>query len=257
MEASIVSLARYPVKGLSGEPLHEASLTPGEGFVGDRILAFARHGTPFDEDAPTPLQKRAFHMLARDAALATLATRYDPATDTLTLSGATETTARLATADGIAAAENAIAAHLGHSADAAPRLVRGKGRHRFTDVSVVSDEFMQAVSIVNLATIADFAARTGHTITPERFRANIVVDGWPAWSELQLEGATINAGTARLRGLLRTERCAATTVNPLTAARDVPIPRLLTETVGHADLGLYVSVEGGGVLRPGDTLTVV
>ena len=36
MHASVIAMARYPVKGLAGTPLSEADLRPGHGIVGDR-----------------------------------------------------------------------------------------------------------------------------------------------------------------------------------------------------------------------------
>jgi len=243
-----------PVEGL-GRGLVEDCRVAGEGENAIPRDACARNGTIFDEAAPQALDKRRFHVLARDAALAGLKARYGDGTLTLSDGAATDRF-DLSTGQGAADAGVAIARHLGLPEDARPRLVRGRGGHRFTDVSVVSGAFMQAVSMVNLATVADFARRTGATVEPERFRANIVIDGWPPWSELQLEGARIEAGEATLKGLLRTRRCAATTVNPATAVRDVPVPRLIMEAVGHSDLGLYVAVEAGGTLREGDTVRV-
>ena len=43
---------RYPVKGLSGEPLPATTLTPGLAFPHDRRFALARPGTRFDPDRP-------------------------------------------------------------------------------------------------------------------------------------------------------------------------------------------------------------
>ena len=62
----------------------------------------------------------------------------------------------------------------------------------------------------------------------------------------------IQIGTARFRGLLRTQRCAATEVNPTNAERDIPLPYKLMKTYGHRDMGLYLEVVEGGEIRPGD-----
>ena len=78
------ALYRYPVKGLSPEPLDTVTLTAGAGVPLDRALGFLRHETEYDVAAPRPMPKTNFHMLAKDAALARLRTRYDDATDTLT-----------------------------------------------------------------------------------------------------------------------------------------------------------------------------
>jgi len=49
-------------------------------------------------------------------------------------------------------------------------------------------------------------------------------------------------------------RCAATTVNPATARRDVNVPRELMQHFGHNYMGVYAEVLEGGYLAVGDTL---
>ena len=96
--------------------------------------------------------------------------------------------------------------------------------------------------------------RLGETIDPLRFRANIAVEGLPAWSELDSVGRVISCGDVRLKILLRTKRCAATEVNPQTAERDLRLPYLLRKTLGHMDMGVYAEVLTGGSLAIGDQL---
>lgn len=248
--ASVRALTRFPVKGLSPEPMERVALEPGRGFPGDRMLGFLRHGEDFDEAHPEPRPKTCFHVLARDAALARLATRYDEASDTLTIDGRDFA---LSTDEGRQAAEAAIAAALG--IEDAPRLVRG-GAHRFTDVSVRSPTFMHAVSLINLASLRDLGERIGEEIDPLRFRGNILIDGWPAWHELSLVDEIVTVGPVRMKVLLRTKRCAATTVDPARGVNDIFIPRHLTELFGHADCGVYAEVLDGGTVALGDAVTV-
>ena len=59
-----------------------------------------------------------------------------------------------------------------------------------------------------------------------------------------------------MKGLVRTQRCAATNVNLETARRDVNIPLQLKQAFGHVDMGIYVSVINGGTIRQGDNLTL-
>lgn len=249
----VTALNRYPVKGLSPEPLESVDLHAGQGFPCDRMLGFLRHDTPFDPAHFEPMPKTRFHMLARDGALARLKTRYDMTRDVLTIG---ESDFDLATPTGQSGAENAIGEALGLAAADRPRLVRGEN-HRFTDVSVVSETFMNAVSLISLTSVNELAAKVDRPLDPLRFRGNIVFDGWPAFAELELVDRTIAIGPVRLVGLLRTKRCAATTVNPETGVPDVFVPRHLQENYGHADLGLYAEVVEGGTIRPGDTITVL
>jgi uncharacterized protein len=85
MSAHISGLFRYPIKGLSREPLPSVTLQPGRGVPGDRAFALALPGNPFDEANPVALRKTEFLMLARQEALARLQTTYDPLTGQLSV----------------------------------------------------------------------------------------------------------------------------------------------------------------------------
>jgi hypothetical protein len=143
--------------------------------------------------------------------------------------------------------------HLGFDADQQPTLYSADP-HKFTDVSVVSAKMMNAVSLINLDSVADFAAAIGAQVSPDRFRANILFSGITPWSELDWVDREITIGAARLRVILRTKRCPATQVNLETGQRDLDVPKLLRDTVGHSDMGVYAEVIEGGAIRPGDAL---
>ncbi len=91
-------------------------------------------------------------------------------------------------------------------------------------------------------------------VDPLRFRANLYVEGLPAWAEFDWGGGEIEMGGARLRVIRRTERCAATNVNPETAARDMNIPLALKRGFGHVDMGVYAEVVTGGEVATGDRI---
>jgi uncharacterized protein YcbX len=84
----------------------------------------------------------------------------------------------------------------------------------------------------------------------------LIVDGLPPWSELELVGTKFAAGNTVLEIFKRTERCAATNVDPETGARDLKIPSFLSRTLGHTDFGVYARVISGGELAVGDTLAL-
>ena len=64
-------------------------------------------------------------------------------------------------------------------------------------------------------------------------------------------------GGARLKVTARTDRCAATNVNPDTALRDLNIPKSLVKKFGHVDMGIYAEILEGGVIHPGDEISVL
>lgn len=253
MAGQLVSITRYPVKGLSGEELPSVSLIAGRGVPGDRRYALALAETPFDAAHPVPLPKTRFAVLVRFARLAGLRSRYDEATTELTLCDGSGVLAsgRLDAAAGRAAIEAAIAGVLGQELSGPPRLVEAPG-HRFTDVSVVSPEMMEAVSVINLASIRELEGRLGRTVDPRRFRGNFLIDALEPWAEFDWVDRDLQIGEVAFRGARRTRRCAATEVDPVTAVRDIKLPAELLRHFGHADMGVYLYVRSPGTLRLGD-----
>src|SRR5215204_4345346 len=82
---TVQNLYRYPVKGLSPEPLARAELSAGQYFPGDRLYAIENGPAGFDPAAPAHQPKIKFLMLMRNEGLAALRTRYHDAASTLTI----------------------------------------------------------------------------------------------------------------------------------------------------------------------------
>ncbi|MDI2130853.1 MOSC domain-containing protein [Yinghuangia seranimata] len=255
MTGRISSLYVYPIKGLSPQPLPSVTLTEGHGFPHDRVLAFARPEGRYRPGITEPLPKAQFFMLAKDARLAGLRTDFDPDTGILRVRVREHLvlTCDMGDPSGVDAATAFFGRVLDRPHHGLPVLARGEGR-RYTDVSVVSDAMMNAVSLINLASVRDLQERVGAPVDPLRFRANVYFDGMPAFSELDLVGKEFTVGGLRMRAVLNTRRCAATEVNPATASRDLSVPRLLVREYGHDQMGVYAEVLSGGTLRPGDVL---
>lgn len=249
------NLYHYPVKGLSPQPLESVEVCSGQGFPHDRIFGIARADSGFDPLNPRPMSKSRFFMLMRDERLAGLETRYEPGTGLLTIrvQGRLAHESSLSTAEGTDSAVAFFATMFDLGPEARPLWAKSES-HRFTDVSVDSPQMMNAISLINQASVEDLATRICKPVDPMRFRANLYLDGWPPFEEFRLCGREIRAGGARLRILKRTSRCAATEVNPRTARRDLPIPRLLVQHYGHADMGVYAEVVSGGAIRIGDPI---
>lgn len=248
-DAQIASLFRYPVKGLSPEALERVAVQPASRFPLDREWAVALASTPFDEASPKPFPKSAYLMLMRDEALAALSTRVREADRHLVIgrNGETVLDASLESTEGRAAIAAFLAAYMGIPA---PRVVSAPGLG-FPDVAVVSVELARCVSVINLASVRALAETVGADLHPLRFRANIYLDGLPPFVEFEWIGQRVRFGEVSLRGVKRTQRCAATNVNPLTAARDRTVPAALLRAYGHMDMGIYMDVLEAGVLTPG------
>jgi uncharacterized protein len=246
--AKIQAIYRYPVKGLSPEPLPRAWLAAGETLAGDRAYAIENGPSRFDPALPRYQPKTHYLMLMRNERLATLKTRFDAPSRTLVIARPGHEAVRgdLGTAQGRAAIEAFFAQFCPDELRAAPRVLHAPG-FSFSDVA------RKVVSIINLASVAALAQQMGAAIDPLRFRANVYLDGWPALSELDLVGQEIAiGGSARLKIVKRIVRCAATNVDPDTGARDLAIPDALQRAYGHADCGIYGEVATPGEIAVGD-----
>lgn len=249
--ATVTSLYRYPVKGLSPEMLQSVALEAGGTMPSDRAYAIENGPGRFDPDSPRHLPKVTFLMLMRDERLATLTTKFDDATDTLTIERAGKHVARgqLTTPIGRQMIEQFFAAFIKAELRGPPKVVFAPG-HSFSDVA------MKCLHVVNLATVRDVERVSGRPVDPLRFRANVYVDGVEPWAERSWTGREMQLGGIRCKVAKDTVRCSATNVDPKTGARDMAIPSLLHHTWGHSDLGIYVQITEGGTLAVGDTMTV-
>jgi len=253
-EMRVVSLHRYPVKGLSPEPVQRVQLTRDAFFPGDRLYAIENGASRFDAAAPAFLPKIKFLMLMKQGRLAALHTRYDDATRVLTISRDGRECVRgdLGSEDGRAAVEAFIADYCKGELRGPPRVLAAPAGFRFTD-SLQSG----FVSFLNRASLEDLEKTLGQPVDPLRFRANVLVDGLSAWEENDWTGATLSAGALRLKIDKRIERCNATNVRPGTGERDLDLIRAMMKAYGHFDCGFYASVTSSGPLGTGDMLTLV
>jgi uncharacterized protein YcbX len=249
MQARIQSIYRYPVKGLSAQGLQRVALRPGQTLPADRLYAIENGPTGFDPARPAYFPKQRFLMLMRNERLAALRTEYGEASHTLTIHSEGRQAARgdLRTSEGRADIEAFFARYCADELRGPPKVLFGDG-HSFSDVA------KKVVSIINLASVAQIETVMGAPVDPVRFRANVYVDGWPAWHEFDLLGREIAAGSARLKVVKRIVRCAATEVDPATGIRDLQIPATLQRTFQHGDCGVYAEVIAGGEIAPGDVV---
>src|SRR5712671_5253208 len=111
--AKVNSIYRYPVKGLSPEPLMRAHLEVGATVPGDRLYAIENGPSGFDPAAPRYQPKQRYLMLMRNERLARLRTRYEDANHTLAieLDGREAARGDLRTTEGRAAIEEFFAAY--------------------------------------------------------------------------------------------------------------------------------------------------
>jgi len=247
----VTGLYRYPVKGMTPEPMAAVTLVAGATMPFDRAYAIENGPGRFDPDRPRHLPKVTFLMLMRDERLATLKTSFDDATETLTIArdGKQVVRGQLSTPLGRKMIEQFIAAYMKDSLRGPPRIVSAAG-HSFSDVAA------KCLHVVNLASVRELERLAGRLIDPLRFRPNVILDGIEPWAELKLLDRSLRVGDASLTVFHRTERCEATNVDPRSGARDMAIPATLRRAFGHTDFGVYAKVTAGGDIAVGDAASV-
>lgn len=252
MDGVVTGLFRYPVKGLSAEPMQRVVLAPGEAFPCDRAWAIENGPSRFDALDPKPVPDASFLHLSRDERLATLEARFEEDTQRLVLlrNGRQIASGRLSDPSGRQILEQFLAAFMADSLRGRPRIVGAPGHS-------ITERERPGLHIVSLASLRDLERIAGQRIDPLRFRPNLIIDGpAAAWQELTWVGHELSAGPVRLKVVARAPRRAAVNVDPATGVRDMDLPAVLKRAFGHADFGVYAEVTAGGPLSLGDTLTL-
>ena len=251
MTGHVAAIYRHPVKGFTPERIAHADLTAGGPFPCDRLFAVENGPSGFDPAAPTWISKQKFTVLAAIPQVAKARTAYDEASGVLsaTAEGLPPFSGDLADPQVRAAFEAWLAQLIGEEDVRGPLKVVDAPGHRFMDHPKGD------VSIINMASLRDLEARIGRPVDPLRFRANLYVEGWPAWVENEWEGRDLMVGFAKASVFKPIVRCVATHVDPTTAERDMEVVKALFDNYGHMNLGIYVHVTESGRVTVGDAAT--
>jgi len=251
---------RYPIKGLSPQPVRGVELEAGKPFPFDRVFALARPAVPIDAESPRWAKKGLFLMLMLDETLACVHTYLDVDTMQFTVVRGPEPagpngpraecllSVDLKTREGREVVE-AFFRHQVPKLQAAPKLVHSSEGH-------FMDKPDNVISCINLATVRSLETEWGRTINPLRFRANFYIEGARPWEEFDWVGSDIMLGDVLFRVDRRNGRCGATNVDPATGERDMDIPGSLRKRFGHKDLGVYLVSRTSGKVVVGDRVTV-
>jgi uncharacterized protein YcbX len=188
-------------------------------------------------------------MLMRDEKLAQLRVAFNETSGDLAISRAGKQVVHAKATEplGRTVIEQFFAGFMGAAVRGVPKLLEAPG-HTF------SDSRHKYVSLINLASVRDLERVMRQPVDPLRFRANVYMEGAPAWAEFDWTGGEIEMGGARLRAVSPIDRCAATNVDPETAERDMNIPLALQRGFGHVDMGIYAEVVAGGEVAEGDRI---
>lgn len=249
--ASLLSIVRFPVKGLTPQKLEATQLTPDQPIAGDRRFALAHGGSAFDPAAPAFQKKANFLTWIRNPPLAALDCSYDATGTRITIAKAGKVLvqdADLASPLSRPAVEKVVFDHIG------PEATRGSVKLAEAPGAWFADVPDPFISIQNTATLLELGRKLGNAspLDYRRLRGNLLVDGFPAWAEMKWVGSKIQIGETVLQVEAVIGRCAATHVNPDTGVPDSDLVGLLNRDYGHNKCGVYARVIEGGTIRPGD-----
>lgn len=244
----LAQIWRYPVKSHGREAIAAARLTAGECLPGDRIWAIAHEASKADHSAWSPCS--GFTRVASSPALAAIKAQLHDDSQTVTLSHPDQDSLTVAPdqqPDKLLAWVTPLTA-AGRAAPA--RVIRVPGRG-------LTDSDYPSLTIGNLASHRAVEGRLGRALQIERWRANLWLDGFPAWEEFDWIGRELQIGGATLRIVERTGRCAAPSANPENGRRDADLLAFLDQQWNHTDFCVHAEVTQSGPIATGDTAKVL
>jgi len=245
MMVTLDQIWRHPVKAIGREALDQVTLTAGDWLPYDRLWAVSHERSRLSGDSWE--KKINFLRGVTDPALMAV-------TSTLAASGEITMTHPEA---------GSVTFHPEHDPEAFVSWISGiwstdlpapTGLYRAANAHLtdVPDPW---ISIASLASIRALGQRMGVELSPNRWRANLWVDGLAPWAEKDWVGQTIRIGDTCLRIAREITRCKATMANPVTGRRDADTLAALSE-LGHQEFGVYAEVVEGGTVEVGDTVAI-
>ncbi len=242
MTATLAQIWRHPVKAIGREALDEVTLTAGKWMPHDRLWAVAHERSKLGGNGWE--KKVNFLRGVTDPSLMAVTSTFDEASGDITMTHPAagqvifhpekDPDAFLIWVGGIWSADLPAPTALYRAADA-----------HLTDVP---DAWL---SIGFLSSNRALGQRMGQDLSPDRWRANLWLEGTPPWAEKEWVGQTIRIGDVTLKVACEITRCKATMANPETGRRDADTLGALAD-LGHQELGLYAEVVEGGTIRTGD-----
>lgn len=246
MTVTLAQIWRHPIKAIGRESLGEVRLSAGHWLPFDRLWAVTHERSRLDGSGWE--KKINFLRGVTDPNLMAVTAKLDEANGILTLDHPEAGTVSFDPDKDDAPFLDWVGAVWSSDLPAPTAIYRAENAH-LTDVP---DAW---VSVASLASNDDLSERMGQTLSPERWRANLWLEGLTPWEEKDWPGKTVRIGGVDLRVEREITRCKATMANPETGRRDADTLGALND-LGHQEFGLYASVMTDGTIRCGDPVHV-
>ncbi len=250
MEAHVAAIWRHPIKSHGREELARTLLTEGRCIPWDRRWAVAHEMAQIDADNPQWVACNNFSRAAKAPKLMAITARVDLRRQVVTLSHP-ELPDLTFDPDADPGALIQWVMPISPLNRALPAQVVRVAKTGMTDTDFPS------ISLINLASHTALEAQLGRQISPNRWRANLFLDGLEPWQERDWIGKTIRVGRAELQVREHITRCLATTTSTRTGERDADTLGALQAGWGHRQFGIYAVVTKTGDLRQGDSIEVL
>jgi uncharacterized protein YcbX len=264
---AVVAMWRYPVKSMMGEEIN-SSIVTARGLLGDRAYALVDRMTGKVVSAKNPRKwPSMFAFRARFAEPPDMGEGFPPVRITMpdgisVMSSHPNLDSLLSRALGCGVTFEANPPASPKLEEYWPDVESLAHRETVTEEAMPPGMFFDG-AVVHLLTTATLERL--HTLYPQgrfearRFRPNLIVappesDG--GFVENAWVGCTLEIGDqVRLKVTTATARCVMTTLAQGDLPRDVGILKAAVQANG-ANVGIYASVEQGGVVRTGDAVKV-
>lgn len=227
----IKQIRRYPVKGMSGEDLEEATVTLN-GIVGDRVYAFV------DDNSPSPRFPWMTSRQAREFLL------YEPRF--LSVPSRIEIKSK----DGSCYLiddkefENMLEEKYGYSLSL-----------KYNENGCFDSK---PISLISLDTVRELEKETGVILDHRRFRANF----YAKWSndrpfyEDELVGRSLQVGDVRIEIVKKDSRCVVPTLDPKTSEAS-PILLKVIQSNHRGCAGVYATVKQEGSAKVDESIFLI
>ena len=105
------------------------------------------------------------------------------------------------------------------------------------------------ISLINMSSIKDFEKKTNRKIEHERFRGNVYVKNIDPWIEFKWINQEISINGCLFKVLNKITRCVATNLIPNSETADINLLKMLRETYGHINMGIYLKPLNDGEIN--------